>query len=417
MSQSISKPVLRSIGHDNIKQFLQTQHSEALKKEYRSGNYQDISEDTMYENILNSLINKDEIDNEHVDEFLLDNFRYGKMNHIFIFQITSSKLKSLNYENQIIRFINNLKYHSGEEITSFPHFNKIRQKLPKGKKRLLYTSVHKEGSNITSIEIILSKFIYDKDYRHCVQYIPVEIDVKNKLVFIRMKDWNNDSLGSFNISDEGQKIAKELENAFEINLMMKPDKVQNIITQLLRNLTEPILADSVDKVNNNISDDVNQSIKKWTQSIDSSISLTKKDYDMLNKHVLNYFYKYQFQKDYGHLKMKNIKDIFDINGYPTYVKFIDDAIGEARTRSNDVNSSLLDTSIYYDLKARLDESHRINLSTIQFMDPPDRKRLGVSFHTEKHNELRLVLFCQNSYKKEIYDYVLRKIRSYFKSQK
>ncbi|MEC2073197.1 hypothetical protein [Alkalihalophilus marmarensis] len=413
MQRPIAPAVHRSIYNYSVKYFLEKQGKDHVKKA-KDLKLQS-NDELKYHKILDFYITKDEINRTEVNNFLFEQVNYGRMKNIFIYEIQNINFSKVsNFEN-IIHCINNLKYKNANTLKEKYFVGDLRKGLKQNEKELfcLETFTDSKG-HLESIHLLLAKGIKNNQGEDCNHYIPVEIKLKERKVYIRMKNWESSAkFYGFKLDEEIKKVVEDLKHSFDFTLQMPIDKTQSIIRRMLRDLTQTVLMSTQDKVNNLIEEDVRVTIRDWAKkTLPTNVTLLEKDYINLEKYILNHFYSLKFKFDHKDLTTNTIQQSFNVPGYPTYVKFTDDTISEARTKSQSTSESLLLTSIYYDLKARLDDANQIRLATVYWTDAPIRKNLGVSYKGDVQNQLNVVV-KYNFFNKEIYDHVLQKIRKYY----
>ncbi|MEA4826656.1 MAG: hypothetical protein VB130_08500 [Clostridium sp.] len=59
-------------------------------------------------------------------------------------------------------------------------------------------------------------------------------------------------------------------------------------------------------------------------------------------------------------------------------------MGEEKARSSDPMESVLDTSVFYDIKAGLDKEKNIKNTIIYWIKCKDKKNFGTAIHVDNH---------------------------------
>lgn len=232
------------------------------------------------------------------------------------------------------------------------------------------------------------------------------------MLVIKLRDWNNRRDDDTTMDSLHRIIQNLMRRVFNLSIPLLTATTRNIVYNMVNDLSSTVLNKAINKVDSLIKDDNDEQIKEWTNDVlGEGVSLPPAEFDVINRSLLNNFYKMYMQNEVDRLDSRSLKEKYKVNGYTRYVKFVDDTISEGRAKSPDPKEPLLDTSIYYDIKARLDQAKQIKMSTIYWIDAPGYESLGTTFYTDRQERFKFVVLV-NFFNKEICDYVLRQIDKY-----
>jgi hypothetical protein len=407
----IHPKVHRAIYPYAIKRFLEDNVDELESKitEYNI----DISDEYKYSRILDSVVNNNDIDSSLVDNFLINEFNYGRMRNVYVSFI--SDVSHLKNEDNVIRYLNSLNnkgYKNSEEVTCAPFIKNIRKGIQKGEEELIFFDNTKEGEEIKNIRIVFAQSIINEEGNESNNYIAVEINLEHKFLVIKIRNWENNNEQNYSMDTLNKLIQDDIKQAFHLSIPLATSTTQQLVYNMVNELSGKVLNQAVNEVNEKVSELVKSQVVEWSKKILSEeVTLPISDHEVVVQSILNNYYRIYMQNEIGVLKVGKLKEKFEVDGYPRYVKFIDDTIGEGRARSSDPKESLLDTSIFYDIKARLDQAKQIKIATIYWIDSPGYDYLGTSFYTDSQERFKFVVLA-NFFNKEICDYVLRQISKY-----
>lgn len=372
----------------------------------------DMSDEFKYSRILDTLINKNEINSDLVDDFLINEINYGRMRNVYVSLI--SDVTHLQNENNIFRYVKslgNMGYMNADEVNGSPFIKNIRKGIQRGEEELIYFDIIKDHV-IKNIRLVIAQSFVNDEGEECNNYIAVEINLDYKFLVIKIRNWDNNSEQNYSIDTLHKLIKDNIKQAFHLSIPLATSTYQQIVYNMVSELSGKVLNQTINNVDDKISKSVQDNVVQWSEQILSEGNiLPTSDQEVVIQSILNNFYRIYMQNEIGVLKVGKLKEKFGVDGYPRYVKFIDDTIGEARARSSDPKESLLDTSIFYDIKARLDQAKQIKIATIYWIDSPGYDYLGTSFYTETQERFKFVVLA-NFFNKEICDYVLRQINKY-----
>lgn len=402
----ISPQVHRALYIYSIKRFLKKKKINAKQKaqEYRI----DLFDDYGYNHLLDRLIEKQEIDQASIDDFLHDELNYGRMKNVYVTLISNKKFT----EEGIIKSVQSLSdYRNANNISTNFFQSDLRRAIPKGEKHLVYFEIKKNGERIQSIHMLFAESYTDPTGQSTNNYIPVEIRMDYGFLVIRLRNWgNNENEEENNLNRIHAEVRSLIVRAFGLYVTSNASKEQLIVSSMLGDLTNTVLNPTINQVDSKLKKVVELDIDKWTEKIFEQNVMPKADREILVNQILHNYYKIHLVKTFGGTTISKLKQL-KVEGYPRNVKFLDDTIGEARARSNTPKESLLDTSIFYDIKARLDQAKQIRMCTIYWINAPGYQRLGTTFHTTTQKQFKFIILA-NFFTKEISEYVLRQVKKY-----
>lgn len=403
----ISPNLHRSLYKYAVKKFVEDELGDSFAE--LSNEYQlDTSDELGYSRFLDRCISEEKIQNEQVLKFIINELNYGRQRNMYIsFLMDASFLKD---KDKIIEKIKRLEVDGANKVSDLPFINEISNRIDRGAKKLVYADTLKNDKNeISSIRLVIGTGIVING-SDCNNYIAIEINLDLNLLVIKLRNWKDEIDEEHSLQGQFNEYKLMVKEAFNLGIPLSFSTVQKLLRNMASDLTEKVLGSVKSEVDSKIKANVNSNVVKWLNSISDRV-LPPKDVEIVEDSVLNNFYRLYMQHEIGKLSNEELKTRFKVDGYPTYVKFTDDTIGEARAKSSDPKESLLDTSVYYDLKARLDNSEQIKVITIYWIDFPILEHFGTTFNAEAQERFK-VNIRPNFFNKEISDYVLRKIKMY-----
>lgn len=319
-------------------------------------------------------------------------------------------MSHLDTEEKVLKYICGLKtYHYGNcENLRKPYFiTDLQRGITYGEKKLLYVSINKdENGELKFINLLLGECIRNPDNgTESNNYYPVIIDINDKMLIIRAKNWGKEFEDTA-VDKSYKKIVGIIRSVFSLRLHQMTVIAQTTAYSLISNLVNSVVEEPMKMVNDKLFYSVDKQVKMWAQDILSkSNNLTPSDVNVLVQVILNNYCKYYMVRELKAVKVKDFKEKYGVEGYPRYIRFIDDTVGEGRAKSADSKESLLETSLFYDIKARLDQAKSIKLMQIYWTTCPVNDWFGISIKTDIQGCLK-VTFLPHHYNKEMYEYVV-----------
>lgn len=412
-SQSLISPKIhRYLYPFSIRRFL-VQHFENVK-ELAKGYDLDLDDNMVYSHLLDAIIKDRSLEESEIDKFLIRELNYGRNKNVFVSFIQGTS--HLEDERDVYEFINSLEtkgYENAELVDKHPFVRDLRSGISNGQKKLIYFNVEKSDLfSVRNIEILLAKGVIDNNGEECNYYIGVEINLDLGMLIIKLRSWDDSTEESFGLDKLHKRIKAKISSAMKLSILPLTVTSQKIVYSMINDLSHKVLEKSMDLVNEKIGNDVELNINSWTESILSEdIKLPPKEVNVISHSILNNFYRLYVQNEIDSLSGNSLKEKFNVDGYARYIKFMDDTIGEGRAKSSDPAESLLDTSIYYDVKARLDQAKQIKLATVYWLNIAGYDKVGTTFYTDHQERFKFIVLI-NFFDKEICNYVLQKINEY-----
>lgn len=407
----INPRVHRALYPYSIKRFLESKCGDLMPFIER---YEIEHDDMMYSHLLDKMIINNDIEDASVDDFLIAELNYGRLRNVYVSFIRN--VDHLVDENKIIEYINGLikrGYSNSEKVTESPFIYNLRRGIKKGEKELIWFYIDKdENDKPVNIRFLLAKGVSDTTGEEFNNYIGIEINLEYKLLVIKLRNFEGTRGLNYSMDTLHKSVEDDVKKTFNLIIPSMTAKTQSLVYNMVNELSSKVLDRAINEVDTEIKYKVRKSLEEWTEKILSEdIVLPEMEFNVLEQNIMNNYYRIYMQNEYGVLAVGELKDKFEVNGYPRSVSFKDDTIGEARAKSPDPKESLLDTSIYYDVKARLDQAQTIRLATIYWIDSPGYDYLGTTFYTDVQERFKFVVLA-NFFDKEICDYVLQQIDGY-----
>lgn len=385
----------------------------------------DLKSDLGYSHLLDHLLDIKEIKKSDLDSFLIEQLNYGRMKNVYIKFIERVDLlkDEKHIRNSIEKLNQQFKIEIPNNINKSTYLGNLKSSIPIGIKRVLYYDIQKARDGIPEKFILLiGSCIKDKNSNLCNHYASIEVDIENKVVQIRLRNWETDTVEkSYSVDREYFYYAQLLEDCFEIITEVKQSKTQKMIYKMTEDLISAVLNPTEIKVNKLLQSKIKSQIDDLSKCLfGQSYKLPVRESNVIKELILNNFYKLSLLKELNGVKItdKYLRDK-GVEGYPRYIKFFDDTIGEGKAKSQTSKESVLTTDVFYDNRARLKQSNNICFSTIYWLSTPKTKQpYGISFYLDRTNTADKKYFFKYIVKnhffyKEQSDYVLQKIIEYY----
>lgn len=367
-----------------------------------------------YSQLLDALISRGEIEEYKVNDFLINELNYGRARNVYVSFFNNAT--HLSNEEEIYKFVRSLEengYKTAEKVNTHPYVSNLRRGIPKGDKELIYFDIEKDGDNyIKNIKLLLGECVIKKDRDECNNYFGIEINLELKMLVIKLRNWENQLESNYSLDYMHDVIKRRIKSAFRLFIPSSTTTMQELMYNMINDLSSKVLRETFEHVNDKIEENVEDEIRSWSKKISNNeIEPPRAELDVIKKTILNNFYKMYMHHEVEELHINTLKETFKVDGYPRYVKFIDDTVSEGRARSSDPDETLLETSIFYDIKARLDQAKHIRLTTIYWINFPGYTRIGTTFYTESLERFKFIAL-PNYFNEEMCNYVLRQIDKY-----
>lgn len=409
----LTKEILKSLDKTRVKEFLQEKKIDFIStaKKYDL----DITNKNFEFHLLNKLIYNSKLTPDDIDKFLINELNYGKMKNVFVRFIDSTLITDVKNAINRINSLEKYGYIDASKVSSSEFKKNLRKHVDVGCKKLIYSKIHcGQSAKVDSITLLLAEGIQTgedtKDPTN--NYYSIEINLKYNYFVLRIRNWSSEASNDYNPDKIYSEIEKIMSSCFGIIFNRDSQKYINSMYSIVCELTSKALDTVSKEVNNKIKQNVYSSVINWAKT--TGIMLNIADEKLLTESILNNFYKYYMKKTYGKITHKKMVDIFGLYAYPRKVKFLDDTVGEGKALSPDPSQSLLDTAVFYDLKARLDHSKQLLCTTIYWLQCPNNDCFGTTIYTDAQNLFKIV-FLPLKFNKEMCNYVLQQIKRNFES--
>jgi hypothetical protein len=376
----------------------------------------DLKDDYGFHRLLDHLYTSGEISKDQLDDFLIDQLNYGKIKNVYISFFEDSGY--LSNQNNIISAVNNLmKFNYNNSTIKGDYFKEdLTAPIPEGHKKVLYFKIVKKQYLPHVVHMLLGSTVKNKDGALCNEYTSIDINLDHKIIQIRLRNWGNERLPNDHskLDSTYSNIVEILQECFNITIEVPASKNHKMIFSLVEDLVGLVLNPTENRVNAVLEKKIEEEIESWSKIlIGPNYLLPLKEKQVMTKLLLNNFYKLDFFNNLNGISLNNEYLInLGVEGYPRYIKFLDETIGEGKAKSQTSQESVLDTDIFYDIRARLNQSQNISFATIYWITISGHLTFGISFYLDKANIFKYIV--KNHYfHKEESDYVLRQIAKYY----
>ncbi len=197
----------------------------------------DMSDEFKYSRILDTLINKNEINSDLVDDFLINEINYGRMRNVYVSLI--SDVTHLQNENNIFRYVKslgNMGYKNADEVNGSPSIKNIRKGIQRGEEELIYFDIIKDHV-IKNIRLVIAQSFVNDEGEECNNYIAVEINLDYKFLVIKIRNWDNNSEQNYSIDTLHKLIKDNIKQAFHLSIPLATSTYQQIVYNMVSELS------------------------------------------------------------------------------------------------------------------------------------------------------------------------------------
>lgn len=407
----IDPRVHKSLYQNAIKRFLKDSISDY--QEFQQNAQIGVLSDYYYSKLLDKAIYENKIPLVQVNNFLINELNYGLQRNLFIYLLQDTthledKTKLINYINELGRF-----YENANLLNSFPFEKEINIGTERGKTKLVFADITEEQNRVKNLRMVFSKGTFF-DGEELNYYIAIEINIELKILVIKLRVKNEqEKTSAINLNAIQLNFKTNILQKFNLESINTSSNIQNLVYQMTSDLTNSVLSPTILSVNAILDKEIDTKIIEWNKLVlDEKFEVTQADYDSIKGSIFNNYYRLYMQNVVGRISNKELIDKYKVDGYVRTVKFIDDTIGEGKAKSSTTKESLLDTSVYYDVKTRLDQSKTIKYTTIYWIDIPGVKdSVGTSFHVEAGGRFKCNILPYH-FNKGMFEYVLQKVARY-----
>lgn len=408
----IDANVYRALGENSIKEFL---NNKGINIDMKLSEYSiDSADSRCWIDLLEKLCEHNFIKISEVEEFLSDEFNYGRAKNVYIEFIKCIKDSSLNSIINRIQLLEIKGYKNAKKVTSNYFIEGIREFIQLGEERLIESKIDLKDNKVSVIRLLFGEGISINQSERSNNYYSVEINLEINILSLRMINWAGKVLKTKLPDNRYEEIFSIIKNTFSIESSSLQKENQDIVYKLVDDLTSKVLKDTVDLVDSKIKSEISSKVETWGNTILSNGStIGNKDKDSITRVILNNYYRIKISSEHKILSPRIMKEKFGVQAYARQVQFFDETSGEGKARSSDTKESVLDTSIFYDIKARLDKEKNIENAIIYWMSCKNHKAFGTVIHLDVQNRFKLI-FYPKRIDKEMFDYVLQEIERYSK---
>ena len=408
ISYDVSPMLHRSLYRYSLKKFIESElddQYEIVREEY---NDIDLEDKLGFSRLLDRCLNDGKISIDSFTRFVIEELNYGRQRNLYISLLMDCSF--LNNRDLVLRKINNLLLGSNT-VNELPYYNGVLDGVV-GEERLILADLIEEDDNIQAIRLVFGKYI-NHEGEECNNYISIEINLQLNLLVIKLRNWKDENNPTLHLDELAESYKMKIKAAFNLNIPLMTSSTQRLVKRMTVDLTEGVLAPTRQFIDSKIKAEVNAKADEWLKKL-SNIEFTSTDIESLRDTIMNNYYRLYVHNEIGKLNHKQLLETYNVKGYLVNVKFTDDTIGEARAKSATTTESLLDTSVYYDLKTRLDGSEKVKSVTIYWVDCPLEPHFGTTFNLEAQEKFKVII-KPNFFRKELNDHVLQKIGLYIRT--
>lgn len=357
-------------------------------------------------------VNKGDITKKQLDEYLFQELFFGQQKTTYIFDI-----HKINIPTQLAEFREYSSSALGWKRLEDYCICTTRFTGPNEKDKILGWNVIADDQYIKKIRLIYGKKVELRDLSRVISYIAIEIDIEEMCLIIKVAPRTGLNLEedtpkslAFVYGDKVKRLFDMKTNALnQIHKMTMYKICQSLYEQLYNKMVKekPI----------GIDEKINQTAKEM-------IKILNVDEIEKKKQINNIFdVKSNLEKMVEHILISNIiykhqnRNIKDIEGVVTYLKFSDGSNVSARLRGDNYKDSIFDSETYMALRNPLENCGKISM-------------IIVDWYINEKDDLRIRYDCGNleciemhfyrDLTEEDFYYGLHKYRKYeqlFKSKK
>ncbi|MFR2299522.1 MAG: hypothetical protein ACLS6P_04620 [Clostridium paraputrificum] len=408
----LDSTVFRTLHIPNIKLFLKNKSIDIDKKikEYNI----DTSSKAMYLQLINKLLEHNFLNEDDLSEFLINELNYGRAKNMYIEFITDIDELNLNEWIKKINFLQLKGYNINGSIANDYYLNGIEKYIDTGEKKLVFAKIDHDNNKVNCIRLLLGEgATLNNAGDKCNNYYSIEINLELMIIGIRIINWGDQLLPKYAPDKKFRDLFIDIKSVFLIKSHANLDYTQKLVYKLVNDLTGKVLNSTVGYVDSILKQEIEKKVDEWgLEVLKDGKGISKSDKDVICELILNNYYRVRMSKQYKRLTPKILINNFGVQAYPRQVKFIDDTIGEGKAKSSDPIESVLDTSVFYDIKARLDKEKNITNSIIYWIGCINENSFGTAIHVDNHDRFKVVFYPKYYFNKEKCDYVLCQIKKY-----
>ncbi|MBU3157789.1 hypothetical protein [Clostridium estertheticum] len=369
MSYILTTSITNNINNTSLNKF--------LSKNKSSKGFMESGES--YENYIAELINSGRISFQTFNDYLFEEFSYGKQRETFIFKIHSFNKKIKN----IVQLIEIMKSNYNVDET---YYNKIATTYFSNDDEKAELVAFKIVPNFNNVTVSKIKLLFgykvevlnkDDKKQNEHSYVAVEVDLDNKSVVIKVspkarvihdrhkpeslfRRYKEKVFALFNINIDAfnydhkvvlYTMCEELySQIYRKMVSIKPVQVDTILDSATKELTKTlkILDIDIKKTQNNIFDIKSSLVKLVEHLLISDIIYTR----------------------------KSGEEVEGVDGFVTYLRFNDGTNVSARLRGENCRDPIFDSETYMALRSPIDNSKKISILQVLWLSDEGELRIG-----------------------------------------
>ena len=191
------------------------------------------------------------------------------------------------------------------------------------------------GTSVIAVNILLAECIKDDEAKEFINYYPISLNLVDKMLIIRVRNWSNTIEEDITVDKMYKKIENQLKSIFSLTIVEMTAIAQEISYNLISYLVGSILNEPMKVVTQKLEQLIDVEVRKWAViALKENQEITPSDYNVLKELILNNYCKYYLTNELKEVKAKHMKEKYGISGYPRYLRFIDDTVGEGEARAS-----------------------------------------------------------------------------------
>ncbi len=410
----ISPRVSAILANQSIKKFLKNKGIN-INKEKKERKI-DQNEGSHIE-LLNQLMSDGVIPRNVVKTFVLNELRFGKLTNVFVKIIDGFGVE--NAQDALSR-VSRSRHHFGNhnKITDVKYINPdILQMVQSGVTDIIYfNAIDNEQGVISKVEMLIGwEMSYNKGggVQRYNNYCSIIIDFNNGICSLGIKDWAN-GVHSSNIPENVfKRIYSIIQDVFGITSDTSSKATTQVVYSFVHEMTSKILSDSIKRVDSSVGHIIDENIDLLNDKFQEEIELTIDDRSAIVSAIKNNLYRAEFTSRYDKITDDILKKDLGLYAYPRQIRFKETSVGEGNAKSASVNETIFETSLFYDMKYRLDQSKNVVFSVIYWLPSDKFEKFGVSLGCRRNGRIKLAFYNEILTEVE-YNEVLSKISEYYK---
>lgn len=371
----------------------------------------DYKESSNLNEYISYLINNKRLSESKLNNYLFNELFYGQQKDVYIEKIFkyNSDISSKTKLDKII----STKYNGNSS------FNRIATTVLSNEEEKLElvacdTTCNRENGEVNNIKMIfaykIQKYNNDKVLINEHSYVPIEVNLEEGIMVSKVAPKTNiikDAHKPEYLYDKYSNIVKKI---FGIDSEPYNDKHKKV----LYSMSDGLYRQVYEKITSNRSGDLEDIIKKFSEQVHKELKISnlkkkiKKNniYD-IEESINKYFDKLMITDLLSNREIKS-KDINDIEGVVTYLRFSDGTNVSAKVKGENYKASIYTSETYLALRDPIKNANKVSeLNVVWILKNKD---LRVKYNTNSFGYLFLHFY--RDYRKEDFDYGYKKYKKY-----